>query len=279
MTTSTAGGQLAEELRKIRERSGLSLAALASRTPYSKSSWERYLNGKKPVPRQAVEALCTLTRTSAGRLLALWELADAEWSGRALPVSAPKAPDRDALDVPGLAAPDEPHSAASRRGVRRWAVGAAAVGVTVTCLAVPAFVAGEPDGRGEPGGQAGAATEPPIRNPGCSGDSCEGRSPVAMGCGAAGMISTLATHTAYGGRRLELRHAEICHAVWVRATGLMPGDRVELSLSTGHMQRLVVGGKLDVGRYLATPMTSGDGRSGAKVCLGVPGRHPECFTG
>ncbi|MFD0626801.1 helix-turn-helix domain-containing protein [Streptomyces sp. Wh19] len=48
-----------------------------SRTGYSRSSRERYLNGKKPAPRQAVEALCALTGTSPGRLPALWELADA----------------------------------------------------------------------------------------------------------------------------------------------------------------------------------------------------------
>ncbi|GGY13608.1 hypothetical protein GCM10010358_77340 [Streptomyces minutiscleroticus] len=49
---------LAEGLRAVRARTGPSLVALAERTAYSKSSWERYLNGKKPVPRQAVEALC-----------------------------------------------------------------------------------------------------------------------------------------------------------------------------------------------------------------------------
>ena len=37
---------LAERLRALRARTGLSLAALAERTPYSKSSWERYLNGR-----------------------------------------------------------------------------------------------------------------------------------------------------------------------------------------------------------------------------------------
>ncbi|MEU0275571.1 helix-turn-helix domain-containing protein, partial [Streptomyces sp. NPDC006307] len=69
----------------MREATGLSLAALAARTPYSKSSWERYLNGKTPVPRPAVEALCAMAMEPPERLLALWELADAAWSGRAAP--------------------------------------------------------------------------------------------------------------------------------------------------------------------------------------------------
>ncbi|MFB6991543.1 helix-turn-helix domain-containing protein [Streptomyces sp. NPDC056230] len=269
MTASTAGGQLAEELRGIRERSGLSLAALAARTPYSKSSWERYLNGKKPAPRQAVEALCALTGTPPGRLLAFWELADAEWSGRARPVSAPREPEVPDRPVPSPVPP----TAAARAGVRWWAVAAAVAGVAAACLAVLAFTGGSPDE------QARTGTEPPVRNVGCRGDSCEGKSPVAMGCGAAGMITTLATHTAAGGRRLELRHAELCHAVWVRATGLVPGDRVELSLPAGRTQSVTAEGSLDAGRYLATPMASGDNRAGTRICLDVPGRRRECFTG
>ncbi|GGV89714.1 hypothetical protein GCM10015535_44160 [Streptomyces gelaticus] len=263
MTASTVGGQLAEELRGIRERSGLSLAALAARTPYSKSSWERYLNGKKPAPRRAVEELCALTGTPAGRLLALWELADAEWSGRARPVPAPEEPDRPA---PG------PSATAARVRVRRWVVAAVVAGVVAAGLAVPALIGQRPDG------QALAAAEPLVRNPGCSGDTCEGKSPVAMGCGGAGMITTLATHTASGGQRLELRHARLCRTVWVRTTGLLPGDRVVLSLPTGRTQQVTAEGSRDAGQYLATPMTAGTSGAGARICLKAPGRRSECFT-
>ncbi|MCZ1006251.1 helix-turn-helix domain-containing protein [Streptomyces lydicus] len=42
------------------------MAALAERTAYSKSSWERYLNGKQLAPRQAVEALCKAAGEPAG---------------------------------------------------------------------------------------------------------------------------------------------------------------------------------------------------------------------
>ncbi|MEV4441098.1 helix-turn-helix transcriptional regulator, partial [Streptomyces sp. NPDC049577] len=85
-------GRLAGELRDLRDRTGLSLAALAERTPYSKSSWERYLNGKKLPPRQAVVALCALAGEPSGRLLALWELAEQTWSGRATAVATPPVP-------------------------------------------------------------------------------------------------------------------------------------------------------------------------------------------
>ncbi|WP_261413753.1 helix-turn-helix transcriptional regulator [Streptomyces sp. CBG33] len=74
--------RLLGELRCLRERSGHSLAALAAVTPYSKSSWGRYLSGAQPVPRAAVVALCQVAGERPARLLALWELADAEWSGR-----------------------------------------------------------------------------------------------------------------------------------------------------------------------------------------------------
>ena len=67
----------------LRAATGLSVAALAAKTPYSKSSWERYLNGRTLPPREAVEELCRLAGEPTGRCLALWELAEAETSGRA----------------------------------------------------------------------------------------------------------------------------------------------------------------------------------------------------
>ena len=48
---------LVAELRALKDGAGLSLADLARRTPYSKSSWERYLNGKTLPPQHAVAAL------------------------------------------------------------------------------------------------------------------------------------------------------------------------------------------------------------------------------
>ncbi|UDF10688.1 helix-turn-helix domain-containing protein [Streptomyces sp. WA1-19] len=59
--------RLLGELRSLRERSGHSLAALAAATPYSKSSWGRYLSGAQPVPRAAVVALCQVAGERPGR--------------------------------------------------------------------------------------------------------------------------------------------------------------------------------------------------------------------
>jgi DNA-binding transcriptional regulator YiaG len=42
--------RLVTELRRMRERSGLTLAQLAARTHYGKSSWGRWLAGDRPIP-------------------------------------------------------------------------------------------------------------------------------------------------------------------------------------------------------------------------------------
>ncbi|MGH4034269.1 helix-turn-helix domain-containing protein [Actinomycetota bacterium Odt1-20B] len=68
--------QLVVQLRRLKDHSGLSLAALAAKTSYSRSSWERYLNGKLPVPREAVEELARVCGTEPTRLLVLHEVAE-----------------------------------------------------------------------------------------------------------------------------------------------------------------------------------------------------------
>ncbi|MER6422955.1 helix-turn-helix transcriptional regulator [Streptomyces sp. NPDC001137] len=75
--------QLVAQLRRLKDRAGLSLAALAARTSYSSSSWERYLNGKKPVPRAAAEELAEVCGAPAERLLVLHEVAETARAQRA----------------------------------------------------------------------------------------------------------------------------------------------------------------------------------------------------
>ncbi|MFF8369083.1 helix-turn-helix domain-containing protein [Streptomyces lydicus] len=72
--------EFAARLRRIVDRSGLSVSALADRTGFSKTSWERYLNGRLLPPRRAVLALAEATGTHAGHLTTLWELAERAWS-------------------------------------------------------------------------------------------------------------------------------------------------------------------------------------------------------
>lgn len=72
--------EFAGQLRKLVDRSGLSVAGVADATGYSKTSWERYLNGRLLPPQRAVVALAEATGTHPGHLTTLWELAERSWS-------------------------------------------------------------------------------------------------------------------------------------------------------------------------------------------------------
>ncbi|MFD9464811.1 XRE family transcriptional regulator [Streptomyces sp. NPDC060027] len=72
--------EFASQLRRLVDRSGLSIAAVADRTGYSKTSWERYLNGRLLAPKGAIVALAEVTGTSPVHLTTMWELAERAWS-------------------------------------------------------------------------------------------------------------------------------------------------------------------------------------------------------
>ncbi|MEW2223393.1 DUF2690 domain-containing protein [Streptomyces sp. NPDC006990] len=72
--------EFASQLRRLVDRSGLSVATVADRTGYSKSSWERYLNGRLLPPRGATQALAEVTGTDVRHLGTMWELAERAWS-------------------------------------------------------------------------------------------------------------------------------------------------------------------------------------------------------
>ncbi|WP_457429084.1 peptidoglycan-binding protein [Streptomyces sp. QTS52] len=60
----------------------MSLDVLAVRTGYSRSSWDRYLNGKALPPRHAVEELARVAGADPVRLLVLHEVAEEAWPQR-----------------------------------------------------------------------------------------------------------------------------------------------------------------------------------------------------
>ncbi|MEU2758445.1 helix-turn-helix domain-containing protein [Streptomyces albidoflavus] len=72
--------EFAGQLRRLVDRSGLSIAAVSDRTGYSKTSWERYLNGRLLAPKRAVIALAEATGTNPVHLTTMWELAERAWS-------------------------------------------------------------------------------------------------------------------------------------------------------------------------------------------------------
>ncbi|MFF0382732.1 XRE family transcriptional regulator [Streptomyces sp. NPDC004286] len=73
-------GEFTGQLRRLVDQGGLSVAALADRTGYSKTSWERYLNGRLLAPKGAIVALAEVTGTSPVHLTTMWELAERAWS-------------------------------------------------------------------------------------------------------------------------------------------------------------------------------------------------------
>ena len=96
-----------EQLRLLKDRTGLSLVALGARTAYSKSSWQRYLNATQPPPRQAVVALCRVAGTGAEeaeRFGVRWELAVKVWPKQPAPPGrtedAEPAPETPATETP-----------------------------------------------------------------------------------------------------------------------------------------------------------------------------------
>ncbi|MFC9636376.1 helix-turn-helix domain-containing protein [Streptomyces mirabilis] len=281
--TALACARLAQELRRLRMRTGLSMAALAKETAYSKSSWERYLNGRQLAPRQAVESLCAMAGEPPERLVALWELADLEWSGRALKAARPVAegavaqPDRDQLGEgsPPADRAGQSLDGAVRTKLRVWAVVAAvcAVGLaTGVWLAVLS-----PTGAKEP---AGRASHPAAPAPGCRAQTCTGKSPELMGCGMPGRVQTLGPQRSTStGARFEIRYSAECSAAWARMWRSHAGDALEVSVSSSWSQRVEVADKYDEESFLFTPMIGGRDLTGLRVCFEPAGhkRREECF--
>ncbi|OSC64003.1 hypothetical protein B5181_21300, partial [Streptomyces sp. 4F] len=72
--------EFTSQLRRLVDRSELSIASVADATGYSKTSWERYLNGRLLAPKGAIVALAEVTGTNPVHLTTMWELAERAWS-------------------------------------------------------------------------------------------------------------------------------------------------------------------------------------------------------
>ncbi|MFE9682385.1 helix-turn-helix domain-containing protein [Streptomyces sp. NPDC006285] len=134
--------QFVVQLRRLKDHSGLGLAVLADRTGYSRSSWDRYLNGKALPPVEAVEALARACDTDPVRLVAQWEVAAGAWDTAPTPTTAPES------EPDGTTAGD--------RGTRvPWrAMALSSATTALVLLAVFAWIAPWEDDGGDGGGGA-----------------------------------------------------------------------------------------------------------------------------
>ncbi|MFF8508694.1 helix-turn-helix domain-containing protein [Streptomyces sp. NPDC015492] len=177
-----------ERLRRLIERSGLGVTAVAERTGRERSAWDAYLNARRPAPRSAVVALAEVTGSDPAGLATDWERAERAWAriapgagggdGRAAgPVDGDgghrdgPAPDQT-LQIRRIDRPDRAAAAPGGMGVGGPGV-AGATGVA-RASGVPG-PAGEARGPGGPGSTA----EPPA--PGAPGPTSEPRAPGSVG--------------------------------------------------------------------------------------------------
>ncbi|KUM74232.1 helix-turn-helix domain-containing protein [Streptomyces curacoi] len=280
--------RLAATLRELKGRTGLSLAGLAAKTAFSKSSWDRYLGGRTLPPRDAVQELCRLAGEPEGRCLALWEIAEAQWSGRAkegprspapAPLAPPPPPPPPPSPSPQEAAPDgsAPDEGAVHRGATVVAVLASVCAVVVGGVAAVALLLPHRDG------EPRSSLSPPASatGPGCRGAVCEGKSPMHMKCAAA--PATLATHRTASGAWMELRYSKECGTSWARMWGTRVGDRIEMTADgrAGRVRSAKVHDDVDAEAYVYTPMTAAPPGTVVRACFrpAAGDKGEECFDG
>ncbi|MFI0818758.1 DUF2690 domain-containing protein [Streptomyces sp. NPDC021098] len=263
-------------LRELKDRAGVSLAVLAERTAYSKSSWDRCLNGRTLPPRQAVEGLCRLAGQPAGPILALWELADLTWRDRPSGTEAPAGPAPVSVSAPAPApapAPEVPQRiVATRRRYPVWAVAVTAALVATVTLPLAWCLTGAVGPRpAAPRPPAAIATAQAL----CTGRDCQGEDPAAAWC-VSGSETVVRKRTSEG-TWFEVRYRKSCGAAWGRMWFSRPGDRLVVTLP-GERRSVADTDPARTGGYHTTPMLTTDTprrvvacyhpRHGAHVCVG-----------
>ncbi|MFD6495156.1 helix-turn-helix domain-containing protein [Streptomyces sp. NPDC060188] len=313
MTPTPEHARLAAELRVLRERTGLSLSGLAAKTAYSRSSWERYLNGRTLPPRQAVRELCRLAGEPEGRAVALWEITESGWSGRAKEAPrAATAPQPKAPPKPGTAArpegPPEPETAtrptaeppkaesahvassadrfstrrtpspSRRRTVTLMAVLATVCALAVGGVTVALLVLTRDHGDARRSAPPPSSAASSSTHPNCRGAACEGQSPMVTKCGA--QPETLVRRRMSTGAWMEVRYNRWCGASWARTWGARVGDRIEMSAdgAGSPVRRAKIKDDVDTDSFVYTPMTATLPGAVVRACfLPAASDTKECF--
>ncbi|MFD8817936.1 DUF2690 domain-containing protein [Streptomyces sp. NPDC059627] len=284
--------RLAAELCLLRERSGLSLSALAVESAYSKSSWQRYLTGRALPPWLAVRALCILADEPEPRLRALWELAESTWSRRGSIATAEPAAVAGAAPVPQPPVPEPPVSqppvpeapVPGPGRSPRWRAGVAA-GVAVLLLAALVALTGRPwtdygasAALSVPSAAASTAASTEAFHVGCTGSACDGLDPGVEKCGVE--PETLLHTQIPSGFGLEIRYSPMCRAAWARVWNTAVGDTLSFTVPGRPRQSVTVARRSDAAGFVYTDLAAVTGRaSRLTACLSAGSAHPpKCYS-
>ncbi|MFF4184589.1 DUF2690 domain-containing protein [Streptomyces sp. NPDC001691] len=297
--------EFANQLRRMVDRSGLSVAAVADRTGYSKTSWERYLGGRLLAPRTAVLALAEVTGTDPVHLTTMWELAERAWSrseqrhdrtmdalrvdraraalGEFGPPEPPggaraQSPSAGLTDrrpkPPKQWAPKPPGPPADRRRIVMFLAGVVGALLVITS-AVLLTDLGRSDGKPKALPRPSPSSSAPALPPGvkCVAASCTGQDPEAMGC-TDKLVQTVGS-AKVGVSVVEVRYSRTCGAAWARLKQVAPGDRVQIS-APGTAGDAVVA---DAYRDTYTKMLAVPGPAVAKACATLKSGKSGCAAG
>ncbi|MFD5510938.1 helix-turn-helix domain-containing protein [Streptomyces sp. NPDC127051] len=243
--SGTAGGgdapraDLFAEMRRIKDASQLSYNRLADKTHYSRSSWERFLNGKQVPTRIAVEEFAAAAGADPEPLLALLELAvvrdEAPAEEPAVRIAERPGPGPSAPPVATPSAPESEEGTPVRRfawsRILRTAAGVLAgalLGSLLTVYLIEPAGAGTAQGPTTGGTGSPAATQAQTRpsgpvKVGCKSDTCMRREPQAEDCQ---WDAITVRQTFLRGMSIQLRYSEACQAVWGRVENGNIGDTV-----------------------------------------------------
>ncbi|MEV6055634.1 DUF2690 domain-containing protein [Streptomyces sp. NPDC052107] len=249
---------LVVELRALKDRSGLSLATLARHTPHSKSSWERYLNGKALPSQHAVASLGKLADAEPARLVALWELANTAWHAHDVDDRRPGAP----APVPERSPAAQAGESADRRPGRRSLVWVVVTLVAVVASSIFLYGAFGRHSDAHTGRDGAAGTDTPTRqlDVNCFADSCAGKDPAQAGCGGDAWTAALYR---VAGVYVELRYSDACRAAWSRISWGRPGDIAQVVGAGGRTYQNKV--HYDTDTFSA--MVAAPSPSAARACV------------
>lgn len=291
MTVAVKGGsgspidareRLLAEMRRMKDASGLSYGRLASRTHYSRSSWERFLNGKQLPTRVAVEQLAAAVDEEPTPLLALWDALDT--TSRELAESSRDASfavtgDRRDTPPPGTPPPGvpEPDRGSGNAWPRRflplgYVVSGAVLGTLGTVLVTGGGQSATTTPRTVPSREGAAPIAVAAPKPGCQGDSCLAGEPQAEHCQ---WDAVTVRETWLRGLQIQLRHSPDCKAVWGRIENGTRGDAVSISDRWGRTEDATI--RVGTDTYTRMLSTADAPASTITLCGKIPSqRDQEC---